>query len=209
MRGARAACSSWSPISQAGAEQVIDARANERYQGKVAEPRPGLRSGHIPGSLSLPYNNLFDAATGTMKSLDELRAAFLGAGVKLDAPIVTSCGSGVSAAVLTLALYRLGVENPALYDGSWTEWGAARRPAGRDRSGLTSSQRLPRGARASASVRQNGLGCCCCRVSAASRASRARRAARSAAAPGHAAAARFLTALRSGFASWSMSFRRR
>jgi thiosulfate/3-mercaptopyruvate sulfurtransferase len=96
------------------AEQVIDARANERYQGKVAEPRPGLRSGHIPGSLSLPYNNLFDAATGTMKSTDDLRAAFLGAGVKLDAPVVTSCGSGVSAAVLTLALYRLGVENPAL-----------------------------------------------------------------------------------------------
>jgi thiosulfate/3-mercaptopyruvate sulfurtransferase len=110
------------------AEQVIDARANERYQGKVAEPRPGLRSGHIPDSLSLPYNNLFDAATGTMKPLDDLRAAFAGAGVKLDAPIVTSCGSGVSAAVLTLALYRLGVENPALYDGSWTEWGAADGP---------------------------------------------------------------------------------
>ena len=110
------------------AEQVIDARANERYQGKVAEPRPGLRSGHIPGSLSLPYNSLFNAATGEMKPLDELRAAFLGAGVKLDAPIVTTCGSGVSAAVLTLALYRLGVENPALYDGSWTEWGAANGP---------------------------------------------------------------------------------
>ena len=110
------------------AEQVIDARANERYQGKVAEPRAGLRSGHIPGSLSLPYNNLFDAATCTMKSLNDLRAAFSGAGVKLDAPIVTSCGSGVSAAVLTLALYRLGVENPALYDGSWTEWGAADGP---------------------------------------------------------------------------------
>jgi thiosulfate/3-mercaptopyruvate sulfurtransferase len=110
------------------AEQVIDARANERYQGKVAEPRPGLRAGHIPGSLSLPYNNLFNAATGEMKSLDELRAAFLGAGVKIEAPIVTSCGSGVSAAVLTLALYRLGVENPALYDGSWTEWGAADGP---------------------------------------------------------------------------------
>jgi thiosulfate/3-mercaptopyruvate sulfurtransferase len=110
------------------AEQVIDARANERYQGKVAEPRPGLRAGHIPGSVSLPYNQLFDAATGTMKSLDELKAAFLGAGVKLDAPIATSCGSGVSAAVLTLALYRLGVENPALYDGSWTEWGAADGP---------------------------------------------------------------------------------
>lgn len=111
-----------------GAEQVIDARANERYQGKVAEPRPGLRSGHIPGSLSVPYNQLFDAATGTMKPLDGLRAAFSGAGVRLDLPIVTSCGSGVSAAVLTLALYRLGVENPALYDGSWTEWGAADGP---------------------------------------------------------------------------------
>ncbi|MFO1110299.1 MAG: 3-mercaptopyruvate sulfurtransferase [Bradyrhizobium sp.] len=110
------------------AEQVIDARANERYQGKVVEPRPGLRSGHIPGSLSLPYNNLFNAATGEMKSLDELRAAFTGAGARLDAPIVTSCGSGVSAAVLTLALYRLGVENPALYDGSWTEWGAVNGP---------------------------------------------------------------------------------
>jgi thiosulfate/3-mercaptopyruvate sulfurtransferase len=109
-------------------EQVIDARANERYQGKVAEPRPGLRAGHIPGSLSVPYNNLFNAATGEMKPFDELRAAFLGAGTRLDEPIVTSCGSGVSAAVLTLALYRLGVENPALYDGSWTEWGAADGP---------------------------------------------------------------------------------
>jgi thiosulfate/3-mercaptopyruvate sulfurtransferase len=105
------------------AEQVIDARASERYQGKVAEPRPGLRSGHIPGSLNLPYNQLFDASTGAMKSLDELRAAFLGAGVKLGAPIVTSCGSGVSALVLTLALYRLGVRGTALYDGSWSEWG--------------------------------------------------------------------------------------
>ncbi|MEH2519739.1 thiosulfate/3-mercaptopyruvate sulfurtransferase [Bradyrhizobium sp. AZCC 1610] len=129
------------------AEQVIDARANERYQGKVAEPRPGLRSGHIPGSLSLPYNNLFDASTGTMKSLDELRTAFLGAGVKLDVPIVTSCGSGVSAAVLTLVLYRLGVENPALYDGSWTEWGAADGPPRRDRPGLIPIQKLPRCAR--------------------------------------------------------------
>jgi thiosulfate/3-mercaptopyruvate sulfurtransferase len=110
------------------AEQVIDARANERYQGKAAEPRPGIRAGHIPGSLNLPYNNLFNAATGEMKPLDEMRAAFLGAGVKLDAPIVTSCGSGVSAGVLTIALYRIGVENPALYDGSWTEWGAADGP---------------------------------------------------------------------------------
>ena len=105
------------------AEQVLDARANERYQGKVPEPRPGLRSGHIPGSFSVPYNQLFDASTGAMKPLDELRAVFARAGVKLDAPIVTSCGSGVSARVLTLALYRLGVRGSALYDGSWTEWG--------------------------------------------------------------------------------------
>jgi thiosulfate/3-mercaptopyruvate sulfurtransferase len=105
------------------AEQVIDARATERFEGRVPEPRPGLRSGHIPGSRSVPYNNLFDAATGTLKPLADLRAAFAGAGVKLDAPIVTSCGSGVSAAVLTLALYRLGIENPAVYDGSWSEWG--------------------------------------------------------------------------------------
>jgi thiosulfate/3-mercaptopyruvate sulfurtransferase len=105
------------------AEQVIDARASDRFEARVSEPRPGLRSGHIPGSRNLPYNNLFDATTGAMKPLDQLRAAFSGAGVKLDAPIVTSCGSGVSAAVLTLALYRLGLENPALYDGSWSEWG--------------------------------------------------------------------------------------
>jgi thiosulfate/3-mercaptopyruvate sulfurtransferase len=105
------------------AEQVIDARASDRFEARVAEPRPGLRPGHIPGSRNVPYNNLFDPTTGAMKPLDELRAAFSGAGVKLDAPIVTSCGSGVSAAVLTLALYRLGLENPALYDGSWSEWG--------------------------------------------------------------------------------------
>jgi thiosulfate/3-mercaptopyruvate sulfurtransferase len=111
-----------------GTEQVIDARASERFEGRAAEPRPGLRPGHIPGSRNVPYNRLFDAATGTMKPLSELRAAFSDAGVRLDAPIVTSCGSGVSAAVLTLALYRLGVENPALYDGSWSEWGLADGP---------------------------------------------------------------------------------
>ena len=104
-------------------EQLIDARAGNRFEGSVAEPRPGLRAGHIPGSRNLPYNNLFDAATGTMKPLDELRAAFRGAGLDLAKPIVTTCGSGVSAAVLTLALYRLGVRGSALYDGSWSEWG--------------------------------------------------------------------------------------
>lgn len=109
------------------AEQVIDARAQNRFEGTVPEPRPGLRVGHIPGARNVPYNLLIDS-TGTMKPLDVLRAAFTDAGVRLDAPIVTSCGSGVSAGVLTLALYRLGVENPALYDGSWTEWGAADGP---------------------------------------------------------------------------------
>jgi thiosulfate/3-mercaptopyruvate sulfurtransferase len=105
------------------AEQVIDARAGERFEGRGVEPRPGLRSGHIPGARSLPYDNLFDAATGAMKPVDELRKAFAGAGVDLARPIVTSCGSGVSAAVLTLALYRLGIQDSALYDGSWAEWG--------------------------------------------------------------------------------------
>jgi thiosulfate/3-mercaptopyruvate sulfurtransferase len=111
------------------AEQVVDARPRARFEGSVAEPRPGLRSGHIPGARSLPYAELFDAATGVMKPLDELRRAFAGAGVDLERPIVTSCGSGVSAAVVTLALYRLGVRGSALYDGSWAEWGLPDGPA--------------------------------------------------------------------------------
>jgi thiosulfate/3-mercaptopyruvate sulfurtransferase len=104
-------------------EQLIDARAANRFEGSVPEPRAGIRSGHIPGSRNLPYNVLFDAATGTMKPIAELRKAFTGTGLELDKPIVTTCGSGVSAAVLTLALYRLGVRGSALYDGSWSEWG--------------------------------------------------------------------------------------
>jgi thiosulfate/3-mercaptopyruvate sulfurtransferase len=105
------------------AEQVVDARPRERFEGTAAEPRAGLRGGHIPGSRSVPYAGLFDAATGVMKPLPELKAAFDQAGVDLARPVVTSCGSGVSAAVLTLALYRLGVRGSALYDGSWSEWG--------------------------------------------------------------------------------------
>lgn len=110
------------------AEQVIDARASGRFDGSVAEPRAGLRSGHIPGSRNLPYNELIDAKTGTMKPLPELRRAFEAAGLDLARPVVTTCGSGVSAAVLTLALYRLGVRGSALYDGSWSEWGMADGP---------------------------------------------------------------------------------
>jgi len=105
------------------AEQVVDARAKPRFEGTVAEVWPDRRSGHIPGSRNVPYNDLFDAGTGAMKPLEDLRQAFTGAGVDLKKPIVTSCGSGVSALVLTLALYRLGVRGSALYDGSWAEWG--------------------------------------------------------------------------------------
>ncbi len=111
-----------------GREQLIDARPQPRFEGSVPEPRPGLRAGHIPGSRNVPYARLFDPATGTMKPLDELRATFVGAGVDFDRPIVTTCGSGVSALVLTLALYRLGVRGSALYDGSWSEWGQADGP---------------------------------------------------------------------------------
>lgn len=112
-----------------GGEQVIDARASNRFEGSVPEPRAGLRAGHIPGSRNLPFGGLINAATGEMKSLDELRAGFAAAGLDLNHPVVTTCGSGVSAAVLTLALYRLGVRGSALYDGSWSEWGLLDGPA--------------------------------------------------------------------------------
>src|ERR1700730_17898950 len=109
------------------AEQLVDARPRPRFEGTVAEPWPGRRSVHIPGSHGVPYAGLFDPATGAMKPLEELRRAFSSAGVDLAKPIVTTCGSGVSALVLTLALYRLGVRGSALYDGSWGGWGP---PAG-------------------------------------------------------------------------------
>jgi thiosulfate/3-mercaptopyruvate sulfurtransferase len=105
------------------AEQVVDARARDRFEGTVAEPWPGRRSGHIPGSRNVPYGDLIDPATGAMKPIADLRRAFAGANIDFEKPIVTMCGSGVSAGVLTIALYRLGVRGSALYDGSWAEWG--------------------------------------------------------------------------------------
>ena len=104
-------------------EQVVDTRSAERFAGSVAEPRPGLKAGHIPGSKNLPASSLL-AADGTMKDARALEALFAEAGVDLGQPIITSCGSGVSAAVANLALARVGKRDVALYDGSWTEWGS-------------------------------------------------------------------------------------
>lgn len=103
--------------------QILDARSAPRFKGEVEEPRAGLRSGHIPGSLNLPFGNLLNP-DGTMKSPADLRAAMEAAGVDLSRPVITSCGSGVTAAILSLALEILGHRNHSLYDGSWTEWGA-------------------------------------------------------------------------------------
>ncbi|OYQ32894.1 3-mercaptopyruvate sulfurtransferase [Niveispirillum lacus] len=105
------------------AEQVLDARAAGRFDGTVAEPRPGLRGGHIPGARNLPYSDILDPETKQMLAGDALGDRFRQAGIDLSKPITTSCGSGVTAAVLTLGLHRLGIDTVALYDGSWTEWG--------------------------------------------------------------------------------------
>ena len=104
-------------------EQIVDARAAGRFRGEEPEPREGLRSGHIPGSLNVPFKELLNDDQ-TMKSEDELRAIFEGAGVDLTRPVVTTCGSGVTACILTLALTRLGHARNAVYDGSWVEWGS-------------------------------------------------------------------------------------
>jgi thiosulfate/3-mercaptopyruvate sulfurtransferase len=103
-------------------EQVLDARSRGRFTATEPEPRPGLRGGHIPGSLNLPYDTLY-RPDGTLRSPDELRGAFADAGLDLDRPVVTTCGSGVTASVLALALAVAGRPDVAVYDGSWSEWG--------------------------------------------------------------------------------------
>ena len=101
---------------------IVDARAANRFRGDGPEPREGLRQGHIPGSRSVPFTTLLNADR-TMKSPEETRAVFEAAGVDLTKPVITTCGSGVTAAVLSLALERMGHAQWSLYDGSWAEWG--------------------------------------------------------------------------------------
>ncbi len=111
-----------SAASKLGESEIVDARSPGRFYGKDPEPRPGLRAGHIPGSKNVFYKDLLNA-DDTMKSPDEMRQVFLEAGVDLDKPVITSCGSGVTAAILSLGLTRMGKTDHSLYDGSWTEWG--------------------------------------------------------------------------------------
>ncbi|MBM3518380.1 MAG: 3-mercaptopyruvate sulfurtransferase [Alphaproteobacteria bacterium] len=104
-------------------EQVLDARSGGRFAGVEPEPRPGLRDGHIPGSRNLPFGDLIDAGRGTLLPAAGLRRRFTEAGIDLARPVVTTCGSGISAAVLALGLRVLGT-GAAVYDGSWAEWGS-------------------------------------------------------------------------------------
>ncbi|CAN5872523.1 3-mercaptopyruvate sulfurtransferase [soil metagenome] len=109
-------------LLQSKAAQLVDARGAARFRGEAPEPRAGLRSGHMPGARNTPFDSLLNA-DGTMKSASELQALFAAAKVDLGAPIVTTCGSGVTASVVALALARLGRMDVPVYDGSWTEWG--------------------------------------------------------------------------------------
>lgn len=104
-------------------DQVLDARPGARFRGEAPEPRRGLKSGHMPGARSLPFGEVLNP-DGTMKSAPELAAAFAAAGIDPARPVTATCGSGVTAAILALALARLGQETAAVYDGAWAEWGS-------------------------------------------------------------------------------------
>ncbi len=107
----------------AGGGAILDARPGPRFRGEAPEPRPGLKSGHMPGAHSVPSSDLV-AENGTLRSVDELRAIFAKAGADLARPAICTCGSGVTAAVIALALARLGRWDASIYDGAWAEWGA-------------------------------------------------------------------------------------
>ncbi len=108
--------------SKLGDHEILDARSPARFRGEEPEPRAGLRAGHIPGSKNLHFRTLLNE-DGTMKAPDELRAVFEAAGVDLKKPVISSCGSGVTACIIDLALERIGHRRHAVYDGSWSEWG--------------------------------------------------------------------------------------
>lgn len=108
---------------KSGAEQVVDARSFARFTAEENEARPGLRSGHIPGSFNLPFNALTDPQTGELLDAATIGDAFERAGLDLSAPVIASCGSGVTAGALAFGLHLIGKDDVAIYDGAWTEWG--------------------------------------------------------------------------------------
>ena len=110
---------------ESGAEQIVDARSTGRFTGQAAEPREGLRSGHMPGAKNVPFTSLLND-DGALKSIEDMRSVFAAAGVDPARSAMTSCGSGVTAGVVALALALLGNPDAAVYDGSWVEWGDAR-----------------------------------------------------------------------------------
>lgn len=109
-------------IVKSNTAQIVDARASDRFAGSAPEPREGMRAGHIPGSLNIPYTSLLNE-DGTVKAGPQLQAIFDAAGIDFSKPVVTTCGSGVTAGILALAFAILGHKRTAVYDGSWSEWG--------------------------------------------------------------------------------------
>lgn len=109
---------------QTGTAQILDARSAGRFAGAEPEPRPNCRSGHIPGSLNLPFGDLIDPETGAFRRGEDLAARFAASGIDAERPVIASCGSGVTACVLALGLHLLGRDDVAVYDGSWSEWGS-------------------------------------------------------------------------------------